>query len=250
MKEILENLELSEEVKTELTESFDAAVDAKVEAKTLEIVESKEAEYKEYVESQLEESRSSLEAKLEEYLDRVVEEFITENEAKLEEATAEKQYDAVLEGFNAVLVAAGVEIAQIAEAKEEADKELEEIEKEEAAELAESERVDALMEEVMGLKATNAELLKTGLVKESMEDMTDVQKEKFMKLATVVEFEAKAPEAFITKLDTIAESVVGAKAEVKETPEEIVESTKVEEKEEKVVEVANTPSWKKASHLY
>lgn len=222
MKEILENLDLSEEVKTELTESFDAAV--LVEA--LKLAESKEAEYKEYVEAQLAESRSDLEAKLDEYLERVVEEFVSENEAKLEEAQSEKQYETILEGFNAVLVAAGVEIAQIAEAKEVKD-----------AELAESEKVDALMEEVMELKATNAELLKTGLVKESMEGMTDVQKEKFMKLASVVEFDAKAPEAYITKLDTLAESVKGEKVAAK-VKEVVVESAKP------------TLGWASAKHLY
>jgi hypothetical protein len=237
MKQILENLDLSEEIKTELTESFDAAV----LAEATKLVESKEAEYEEYVSTQLEESRADLETKLDEYLTRVVEEFVSENEMAIEESVNGEKFETLLEGINSVLVAAGVEIAQIAEAKEEADIELAEAKAVEDKELAESEKVDALMEEVMELKATNAELLKTGLVKESMENMTHVQKEKFMKLAAVVEFDATAPESFITKLDTIAESVVGTKTETKE----VVEAVEVKEE---IVE--NVASWKKASHLY
>jgi hypothetical protein len=232
MKQILENLELSEEIKAELTESFDEAV----QAEALALVESKEDEYEEYVSKYLEESRADLENKLDEYLDRIVEEFVSENTFAIEESNNKEKFETILEGFNAVLVGAGVEIAQIAEAKEEADAELAEA----AVEEAESEKIDALMEELMELKATNAELLKTGLIKESTEDMTDVQKEKFMRLASVAEFNPKAPVDFINKLDTIVESVVRIKPETREVVESVVES----------VGSNSVPSWKKATHLY
>jgi uncharacterized protein YydD (DUF2326 family) len=123
------------------------------------------------------------------------------------------------------MIASGVEIAQIAEAKEAEDAELV-AESEEAEERA-SVLADKLMAENMELKEKNAELLKTGLVKESAEDMTALQRDKFLKLAQVVEFDEKNPVAFIEKMDTLVEAVKGEKAvseKVKETKEVIVES--------------------------
>jgi len=197
MNQIFESLDLSEEVKSDLQEAFDAAV--LVEA--LELAKSKEEAYEEYMYTQLQESRAELEEKLDEYLDRIVEEFVTENTFAIEEAVNKETYESIVEGFGAVLVSAGVDIARIAKAKEVTESTVD----------VSSDTVDALMEEVLELKAKNAELLKTGLVKESMENMTEMQKDKFLRLATVLDFNAKSPELFINKLDTIAEAVISQK---------------------------------------
>jgi hypothetical protein len=130
------------------------------------------------------------------------------------------------------MIATGVEIAQIAEAKEEIEEELDES----ATALA-----DRLMEENIELKEKNAELLKTGLVKESAEDMTAVQRDKFLKLARVVEFDASAPVDFIEKMDTLVESVKGEKVVAEKAPE-------VEEKV--IVESVGSSYATKASHLF
>lgn len=215
MKQILENLNLAEEIKVELSESFDAAVLA--EAKTL--AESKEAEYEEYMTAQLSEMRAELENTLDAYLEKVVEQFVEDNTFAIDESVKSEKYDAVLEGFNSLMIASGVEIAQIAEAKDAED----EKDEESASVLA-----DKLMAENMELKAKNAELLKTGLVKESAEDMTAVQRDKFLKLAQVVEFDEKNPIAFIEKMDTLVESVKGEKIVAEKfvgNKELIVEST-------------------------
>ena len=236
MEQILENLNISEEIKSELTESFDKAVI--VEATKL--AESKEESYEEYMVAQLEEMKAKLEDTLDAYLETVVEKFVEDNTFAIEESVKTEKYEAVLEGFNSLMIATGVEIAQIAEAKEEGS---------ELAELAESiekseELADRVMAENIELKKRNAELLKTGLVKESSENMTAIQKDKFLKLAQVVEFDESDPISFIDKLDTIVESVKGEK--------EIQKSEKVEEKvEEKVITESNKDSWKtSASHLY
>jgi hypothetical protein len=224
MKQILENLELPEETKVELQESFDAAVSAEV--KTL--VESKEEAYEEYMLAQMTEMKTELEDTLDAYLEKVVEQFVEDNTFAIEESVKTEKYEAILEGFNSLMIASGVEIAQIAEAKEAEEAEVDES----ATEIA-----DRLMAENMELKEKNAELLKTGLVKESMEDMTVLEKEKFLKLAKVVEFKQENPVDFIEKMDTLVESV---------------KATKIEKVEEKVI-VESVEAGKytsSASHLF
>jgi len=239
MKQILENLDLTEETKVELQESFDAAIE--VEAKKL--VESKEAKYEEYMLSEMTAMKEELEDTMDAYLEKVVEQFVEDNTFAIDESIKSEKYNAVLEGFNSLMIATGVEIAQISEAKEIKDEEMlseKEVKDEETAALA-----DKLMAENLELKAKNSELLKTGLIKESMEDMTAIQKDKFLKLAKVVEFDASKPVDFIEKMDTIVESVKG---------EKIAESTKEgtkEDKKETLVNESKKADWTTtASHLF
>ena len=231
MTQILENLEIAEETKVQLQESFDAAV----LVKAAKLAESKEEAYEEYMLNQMAEMKSDLEDTLDAYLEKVVEAFVEDNTFAIDEAINSEKYEAVLEGFNSLMITTGVEIAQIAEAKEEGTEVADLIEANEEAE----EMADLLMEEVIELKAKNAELLKTGLVKESMEDMTAVQKDKFLKLASVVEFNENEPVDFITKMDTLVESVKGeVQVQVQEKVEIIVESVKAD------------ANYKSMSHLY
>jgi hypothetical protein len=229
MEQILESLELADETKIALQESFDAAV----LTEAVKLAESKEAEYEEYMFSQLTEMKEELEDTLDAYLEKVVEQFVEDNSFAIDESIKSEKYEAVLEGFNSLMIATGVEIAQIAEAKEEGS---------EVADLTESieeaeEMADKLMAENLELKERNAELLKTGLIKESMEDMTPLQKDKFLKLASVVEFDESDPVGFISRLDTIVESVKGT-----EQREEVVEQV--------IVESATKQTYKSMSHLY
>ena len=236
MKQILENLELAEETKVALQESFDK----KVLAEAVILAESKEAEYEEYMLAQMTEMKADLEDTMNAYLEKVVETFVEENTFAMDEAINSEKYEAVLEGFNSLMITTGVEIAQIAEAKEIEDEAIVAEAEEEDASIGEM--ADKLMAENIELKTKNAELLKTGLVKESMEDMTAVQKDKFLKLASVVEFDETNPVDFITKMDTLVEAVKEAKvapvAEKVEVEEEIVAES---------VEVKYTAT---ARHLY
>ena len=219
MKQILESLEIAEETKVALQESFDKAV--AVEA--VKLAESKEEAYEEYMLTQMTEMKTELEDTLDAYLEKVVELFVEDNTFAMDESINSEKYEAVLEGFNSLMIATGVEITQIAEAKE--------------VDASTSEMADKLMAEVIELKAKNAELLKTGLVKESMEDMTAVQKDKFLKLATVVEFDENNPVNFINKMDTLVESVKGE-----------VSTPVVEKSEEVVIEAVKYVS--SAAHLF
>jgi hypothetical protein len=188
--------------------------------------------------AQIEEIKSELEDTLDAYLNTVVEQFVEDNIFAMDESIKKEKYEAVLEGFNSLMVTTGVEIAQIAEAKEK----IEEEQNESSTALA-----DKLMAENIELKERNAELLKTGLIKESAEDMTSMQRDKFFKLAKLVEFDASAPVDFIEKMDTIAESIKGEKATTK-----VIEEKTEEKVEEKLItEKVDTEKYvSKASHLF
>lgn len=216
MKQILENLNLDESTKLELQKSFDAAV--LVEALT--IAESKEDAYEEYMLAQLTEMKEDLENTLDSYLDKVVEQFVEDNTFAIDESVKSEKYDAVLEGFNSLMIASGVEIAQIAEAKE--------LESSDYLSESLSDMNDSLMSDNIDLKERNAELLKTGLIKESMDGMTVLEKERFTRLAQVVEFNQEDPSDFIDKIDVLVESVKGSKKEVTQKPKHLDERMIVE----------------------
>jgi len=236
MKQILESLDLAEEIKVELQESFDKAV----LAEAVLLAESKEEQYEEYMLETMQTMKEDLEDTMDAYLEKVVEQFVEDNTFAIDESIKSEKYDAVLEGFNSLMLATGVEIAQIAEAKEVSDEDNAVVV--EAADESASKLADKLMAENIELKDRNAELLKTGLIKESMEDMTVIQKDKFLKLAQVVDFNESEPVDFINKLDTLVESVKGEVAKV------VVEKVEVVEDEKVIVESVKYTS--AASHLF
>lgn len=151
---------------------------------------------------------------LDKYLDRVVSEFIAEAQGALDESIKSEKADMIIEAFDSMLTATGVEVAKIVEAKDESavEKKLEES----------VAKYDTLVEEVIGLKAENDTLVKLGVINEMKEGLSIVEAEKFVKLADLVEF--TRDEAFAAKLETIKESVKGA-VEVKEE-EKVTESVK------------------------
>lgn len=154
---------------------------------------------------------------LDKYLDRIVSEFISEAQAALNESVKSEKADMVIEAFDAMLTATGVEVAKIVEAKDESAIE---------AKLEESvTKYDSLVEENIALKEENDALIKMGVINEMKEGLSIVESEKFVKLAGLVEF--TKDEAFAEKLETIKESVKGAV----ETKEEKIEESAVEQAE-------------------
>lgn len=240
MEQILENLDLSPELKLSIQESFNTAV---LEATNV-LVEAKTAEHKEYldglIESKLEEYKTLAEAKdvetearMETYMTAVVNEFVEKNVMAIEEEVQKAKYDAVVEAFEAMLVTTGVSIKKIEEAKVES----------EVVQVSEDDKtmMNTLAQEVASLRFTNAELLKTGIIKEAMEDMNLVQKEKFLTLAKTVTYSAKETDAYVANLNVLAESIRG----IKETPV-------ASENQDVVVESIQSKKYvsAKASHLY
>lgn len=136
---------------------------------------------------------------LDKYLERVVDKFVADTKDLLAESVKSEKADMIIEAFDAMLVATGIQVSQIVEAKDETAID---------AKLAESNaKYDALVEENIALSEENKKLIKMGVISELKEGLSLVEAEKFEKLAELVEF-SKSGE-FLTKLTTIKESVKG-----------------------------------------
>lgn len=230
--ESLDEKVFTAELKESLEAQFNEAVEAKAaiiaEAKIDEEIESlneKSEEHIEFLNNKAEEyvelQKTEIVEAVDKYLDRVIEEFVLEAKESLEESVKSEKADMIIEAFDSMLVATGVQVSQIVEAKDDSA-----IEKK----LDESiEKYDALVEENITLKGENDNLIKMGIISEMKEDLSIVESEKFEKLADLVEF--TKDESFTEKLETIKESIKGT-AEAKEEKLQEAES----EKEEK-------PSW-------
>jgi Fe2+ transport system protein B len=123
-----------------------AEYDAKIvetEAKAEEHKTFLDEKAEEYISSKLEEMLDNVDK----YLDRIVEEFVDEASDKLDESLKSEKADMIIEAFDAMLIATGVEVSKIVEAKEETEAE---------SKLAESiEKYDTLVEENIELKSQN-----------------------------------------------------------------------------------------------
>lgn len=209
--ESLDSAVFTPELKNTLSEKFDSAVEerALIKAQVIadELLESKIDDLDEkataYGEYLLNESVAKQDAfkqditeKLTEYMDLVVKEFVADAKGALDESLKSEQSDMLIEAFDSLLIAGGVEIAQIVEAKE--AKELNES-------AVTSDRVNKLVEEVIQLKEANTELLKMGIIKELSEGLTLVQADRFARLAKMVDFQGT--EQCVEKLETLLESM-------------------------------------------
>ena len=213
LKKLYESIDanvLTESLKAELKESFDAAVElkaaelaeSKIDEKIKELDEKAEG-LKETLIAEAAEKDAALLDTIDAYLEKVVEEFTAEAKEQLDESIKQEKADLMIEAFDAMLTAGGVEVAKIVEAKEADDVE---------TKLAESvEKYDDLVEEVIDLKKENDKLIKMGVIAEMKEGLSIVEAEKFAKLADLVEF--SKDEGYLSKLETIKESVKGAKEE-------------------------------------
>jgi hypothetical protein len=211
----------------DLKEALEAQFNDAVEIKVSEIVESKieelnekseqhieflESKSKEYIEN----IQSEMVETLDKYLDRIVEEFLNETKETLDESLKVEKADMIIDAFDAMLVATGVEVSKIVEAKDNSEVE---------TKLSESvEKYDNLIEENISLKEENEKLLKLGVINEMCEGLTLVESEKFKKLADLVNFSKN--KSYVEKLETIKESVKGAETIVEAKEKVIVENVK------------------------
>lgn len=212
------------DLEAKIAEYDDKIVETEAEAEEHKTFLDEKAE--EYISYKLEEMLDNVDK----YLDRIVEEFVDEASDKLDESLKSEKADMIIESFDAMLIATGVEVAKIVEAKEETEAE---------SKLAESiEKYDTLVEENIELKAQNEKLLKSGIILELKEGLSLVEAQKFERLAHIVDFSSS--EKYLEKLQTIKESVK-AKPSIEKVEE------KVEDKsEEKVIlekQENKTPIW-------
>lgn len=208
--ESLDEKVFTPELKKALEAQFNEAVETKAEsiaeAKIEEEIDSlneKAEQHVEFLNKKAEEYTAMKQAEmvesLDKYLERVVDKFVAEAKDLLAESVKSEKADMIIEAFDAMLVATGVQVAKIVEAKDETAIE---------TKLAENTaKYDALVEENIALSEENKKLIKMGVISELKEGLSLVEAEKFVKLAELVEF-SKSGE-FLTKLTTIKESVKG-----------------------------------------
>ena len=224
MEEILKKINsdiLTEAVVTELKQAFDAAVDEKVkEFKTQELVseteiilnkyDAKFEEFKSHLteskDKEVDDYKDSMVEALDGYLEIVVEEFLKENKIAIEDEIHLEKSKAIVEAFEAILVTAGVDVARIVEAKKVAE-ENDNISEGSKVEELES-RFNRVLEENKALREKNEDMLKLGLKSELTEGMSMIQKDKFIKLADIVELDSDKAK-YLKRLEAIRESVMG-----------------------------------------
>lgn len=215
--------DLKESLEIQFNEAVELKVQELVEAKTLALEEKAEeyAEMKvgmveEKAEEFVEKKMQELSESVERYLDRIIEDFINESKEKLVESIKSEQSEMIIEAFDSLLVATGVELSKIVEAKEEND---------EKSKLEESiKKYDNLIEENISLKEENDKLVKLGIINEMKEGLSLLESEKFEKAASIVEF--SRDNSYVNKLEIIKESILGTVEPKKEEKEVIVESVK------------------------
>lgn len=215
--------DLKESLEIQFNEAVELKVQELVEAKTLALEEKAEeyAEMKvgmveEKAEEFVEKKMQELSESVERYLDRIIEDFINESKEKLVESIKSEQSEMIIEAFDSLLVATGVELSKIVEAKEEND---------EKSKLEESiKKYDNLIEENISLKEENDKLVKHGIINEMKEGLSLLESEKFEKAASIVEF--SRDNSYVNKLEIIKESILGTVEPKKEEKEVIVESVK------------------------
>lgn len=223
MEEILKQINsdiLTESVVSELKSAFDAQVSLRVEEftkstllseneKMLDLYDTKLEEFKttlnESKEKELEEYKNEIVESLDSYLDVVVGEFLKENKIAIDEEVSAIKSKTILEAFDAILVTAGIDVARIVEGK---DKEEVEVSESAAKKLSDMEdRYNNLLEEKKILETKNTEMLVLGLKNELSEGLSVVQKDRFNKLADLVDI-IDDKKVYLTKLEAIKESIM------------------------------------------
>ena len=131
IQKIFESLDESvftNELKQTLSEKFDSAVEERAEAKAIILaeelaefkideLEEKVEQYGEYLREQHLTKSEELNSRVSEYVDLVVEEFVSEAKEALGESLKSEHSDMLIEAFDSMLIAGGVEFASILEAK-------------------------------------------------------------------------------------------------------------------------------------
>lgn len=201
-------LEMAEEaaakeqaITTELTEKAEAyaqliedELTEKAEAYGKLIQEELEADMDRYTQYIKEELSKNLDA----YIDTVVEEYVEENKIAMDEAVQTQKVQAILEGFDALLVTSGVTLSQIVEAKTVTSPEAE------VEGLKES--IDKLVKENAKLKTNMVEMAKSEAMVKYSSGMSIVQRDNFEKLTEMVVYTDK--DSYTEKLQTIAETIL------------------------------------------
>ena len=192
--------DLSEEFKQKAATIFEAAIKAKVKEESQRL----QGEYETKLKEDTETHKAELVEKVDSYLNYVVEEWMQENKIAIERGIKGEIAEDFIGGLKKLFEDHYIDVPdEKYNVLEDQASKIEDLEK----------KLNEEIEKNVKLNKDNGELKKEEIIKKSSEDLTDVQAEKFNKLAEEVEYSNE--EDFTSKVKTIKESYFGAKEEAK-----------------------------------
>ena len=228
---LIQGEELSEEFKEKAATIFEAAVFAKVNEEVNSRIETLEAQYKEQLDESLNETRTEMVQKVDDYLNYVVKEWMQENELAIEKGIRSEIVEDFMVGLKNLFVEHYIDIPdEKVDLVDDLFAKVEDLE----------ESLNKEMEKGIELTKELKEFRKLEAVANISEDLTDVQREKMVKLAESVEYEND--EDYSEKLGVLKENYFPT--EVKESNETTgdTEPEVLTEDEAKEAEVADEMS--------
>ena len=192
--------DLSEEFKQKAATIFEAAIKAKVKEESQRL----QGEYETKLKEDTETHKAELVEKVDSYLNYVVEEWMQENKIAIERGIKGEIAEDFIGGLKKLFEDHYIDVPdEKYNVLEDQASKIEDLEK----------KLNEEIEKNVKLNKDNGELKKEEIIKKSSEDLTDVEAEKFNKLAEEVEYSSE--EDFTTKVKTIKESYFGKKEEAK-----------------------------------
>ena len=192
--------DLSEEFKQKAATIFEAAIKAKVKEESQRL----QGEYETKLKEDTETHKAELVEKVDSYLNYVVEEWMQENKIAIERGIKGEIAEDFIGGLKKLFEDHYIDVPdEKYNVLEDQASKIEDLEK----------KLNEEIEKNVELNKSNGELKKEEIIKKSSEDLTDVQAEKFNKLAEEVEYSNE--EDFTSKVKTIKDSYFGAKEEAK-----------------------------------
>ena len=188
--------DLSEEFKQKAATIFEAAIKAKVKEESQRL----QGEYETKLKEDTETHKAELVEKVDSYLNYVVEEWMQENKIAIERGIKGEIAEDFIGGLKKLFEDHYIDVPdEKYNVLEDQASKIEDLEK----------KLNEEIEKNVKLNKDNGELKKEDIIKASSEDLTDVEAEKFNKLAEEVEYSSE--EDFTTKVKTIKESYFGKK---------------------------------------
>mgnify|MGYP003119884937 CR=1 FL=1 len=192
--------DLSEEFKQKAATIFEAAIKAKVKAESQRL----EGEYETKLQENTESHKAELVEKVDSYLNYVVEEWMQENKIAIERGIKGEIAEDFIGGLKKLFEDHYIDVPdEKYNVLEDQASKIEDLEK----------KLNEEIEKNVELNKSNGELKKEEIIAKSSEDLTDVETEKFNKLAEEVEYSNE--EDFTSKVKTIKDSYFGKKDEAK-----------------------------------
>jgi len=192
--------DLSEEFKQKAATIFEAAIKAKVKEESQRL----QGEYETKLAEDTQTHKAELVEKVDSYLNYVVEEWMQENKIAIERGIKGEIAEDFIGGLKKLFEDHYIDVPdEKYNVLEDQASKIEDLEK----------KLNEQIEKNVELNKSNGELKKEEIIAKSSEDLTDVQKEKFNKLAEEVEYSSE--DDFTAKVKTIKESYFGAKEEAK-----------------------------------